>query len=39
MVKPVLREEAHDADLVRIKEQWDQKAVATDVGYFFADIV
>lgn len=21
------------------KEQWDQKAVATDVGYFFADVV
>lgn len=28
-----------DSDLLKSKEQWDQKAVATDVGYFFADVV
>ena len=29
----------NDADLVKHKMQWDQKAVATDLGYFFADVV
>lgn len=27
------------ADVVQHKEQWDQKATATDLGYFFADVV
>ena len=27
------------ADLIQHKEQWDQKAVATDLGYFFSDVV
>ena len=34
-----VRDEENHADLIQIKEQWDQKAVATDLGYFFADIV
>lgn len=33
------RDDLNDTDVVKIKEQWDQKAVATDVGYFFADVV
>lgn len=33
------RDEGSDADVIKHKEQWDQKAVATDCGYFFADIV
>lgn len=28
-----------DADLIKMKAQWDQKAVATDLGYFFSGIV
>lgn len=27
------------SDVVQHKEQWDQVAVATDLGYFFADVV
>jgi len=33
------RDDENDADLLKFKEQWDQKAVATDCGYFFSDIV
>lgn len=33
------REDLVDADLIKAKEQWDQKAVATDCGYFYADCV
>lgn len=33
------RDDLNDTDLVKIKEQWDQKAVATDLGYFMADCV
>jgi len=33
------RDELNDADLIKNKEQWDQKAVATDLGYFFFDVV
>lgn len=33
------RDGENDADLLKMKEQWDQKAVATDLGYFFADVV
>lgn len=33
------RENAIDSDVLKLKEAWDQKAVATDVGYFFADVV
>lgn len=33
------RAEERKADVVRIQEQWDQVAVATDLGYFFADAV
>ncbi|KPJ87101.1 MAG: hypothetical protein AMJ53_18685 [Gammaproteobacteria bacterium SG8_11] len=28
----------HDAAMIKHKEQWDQKATATDCGYFFADV-
>ena len=35
----VWRDGESDADLLKHKEQWDQKATATDLGYFFADIV
>lgn len=31
-------EETH-SDVIQHKEQWDQASVATDVGYFFADVV
>lgn len=33
------RDELNDTDLIKTKEQWDQKAVAVDLGYFFSDIV
>ena len=33
------RDELNDADLIKNKEQWDQKVVATDLGYFFSDVV
>jgi hypothetical protein len=33
------RDDLNDTDLIKTKEQWDQKAVATDLGYFFADVV
>lgn len=33
------RDELNDADVIKSKEQWDQKAIAADLGYFFADIV
>jgi hypothetical protein len=33
------RHDRNHTDLVQLKAQWDQKAVATDVGYFFADVV
>ncbi len=33
------RDNARHADVVQHKEQWDQATVATDVGYFFADVV
>lgn len=33
------RSQAQHTDLIQHKEQWDQKAVATDLGYFFSDIV
>lgn len=38
-IRPVFRDEANDADLIKAKMQWDQKVVATDMGYFFADVV
>jgi hypothetical protein len=38
-MQPRVRLDADDADLLKFKMQWDQKAVATDLGYFFADIV
>ena len=34
-----VRDAARHADLIQTKEQWDQKAVASDVGYFYADCV
>jgi len=37
-VRPT-RVDDQDTDLLKHKEQWDQKAVATDCGYFFADVV
>jgi hypothetical protein len=33
------RDETVNSDVLQHQEQWDQKVVATDVGYFFADIV
>ena len=33
------RDGANHRDLVQLKMQWDQKAVATDLGYFFSDVV
>lgn len=33
------REDQIDSDVLKMKEAWDQKAVATDLGYFFADVV
>lgn len=33
------RDEGNKADLIRAWEQWDQKMVAGDLGYFFSDIV
>jgi hypothetical protein len=33
------RDDTVDSDILKLKEAWDQKAVATDLGYFFADIV
>ncbi|MCK4897997.1 MAG: hypothetical protein KAS38_04440, partial [Anaerolineales bacterium] len=33
------RDGENDADLIKNKEQWDQKAVAVDLGYFFSDVV
>ena len=38
-IKPKFRDEENDADLIKYKEQWDQKVVATDLGYIFLDIV
>lgn len=34
-----VRNDFRHADMIQHKEQWDQVAVATDLGYFFADIV
>lgn len=34
-----VRDSKRHADLIQEKEQWDQKAVATDTGYFFSDVV
>lgn len=33
------RDDARHADVIQHKEQWDQVATATDLGYFFADVV
>jgi hypothetical protein len=33
------RDNSRHADVIQVKEQWDQKAVATDLGYFFFDVV
>jgi hypothetical protein len=33
------REAQSKSDVLQHSEAWDQKAVATDVGYFFADVV
>jgi len=33
------REQNIKSDVLQNSEAWDQKAVATDVGYFFADVV
>lgn len=34
-----VRDDIHQRDLIQHKEQWDQKAVAADLGYFYAGIV
>ncbi len=36
---PMYFEDQTDSDVLKIKEQWDQKAVATDLGYCFLDVV
>lgn len=33
------RDDSRDSDILKSKEQWDQIAVATDMGYFFKTIV
>lgn len=33
------RDQSRKSDILQHSEQWDQKAVATDLGYFFSDIV
>lgn len=33
------RDQSSKSDILQHSEAWDQKAVATDLGYFFADIV
>lgn len=33
------RDESTDSTIIKHKEQWDQKVVAADLGYFFSDIV
>lgn len=33
------RDQSHKADVLQHSEAWDQKVVATDLGYFFADCV
>lgn len=33
------RDQSAKSDIIQNSEAWDQKAVATDVGYFFADVV
>ncbi len=33
------RADDRDADVLKHKEQWDQKATATDLGYLFLDVV
>lgn len=33
------RSDENKADVLQHSEAWDQKAVATDLGYFFADVV
>jgi hypothetical protein len=38
-MRPTFRDEANDTDLLKFKMQWDQKAVAADLGYIFLDIV
>lgn len=38
-VAPMYYEPQSRSDILQSFEQWDQKAVATDCGYFFSDIV
>lgn len=38
-MSPTYYEEKTKSDILQNSEAWDQKAVATDVGYFFADVV
>lgn len=38
-ILPAFRDGANDADLIKAKMQWDQVVVASDLGYFFSDIV
>jgi hypothetical protein len=32
------REDTNDTDLIKIKEQWDQKIVASDLGYIYLNV-
>ena len=38
-IQPIVRDVKSDADLIKTKQQFDQKATATDLGYFMADCV
>jgi hypothetical protein len=37
-ILPIVREDAKDSNLVKMKLQIDQKAVSSDSGYFFSDV-
>lgn len=38
-ISPMYYEESTKSDVIQHQEQWDQKAVATDLGYLFLDVV
>lgn len=38
-VRPVFRDDKNDGDLIKFKMQFTDKIVASDLGYFFSDIV
>lgn len=38
-VLPMYRDEQNQRDQIRVKMQWDQKVVASDLGYLWTDVV